>query len=66
MYNYWFSSSDATLIFICDCISEWRFINTLKVPSVFISFGGCITEGIISIFSCSFNIFEISVGFTDP
>jgi hypothetical protein len=41
-------------------------IFTLKVPKDFISFEGCISEGLTSILSNSFIILEISVGLIDP
>ena len=66
MYNYLLSSWGITLIFISDCISECKLKTTTNDPNVLISFVGCIIDGFISIFSLSFIIFEISVGFTDP
>ena len=39
---------------------------TLKFPIDLISLTGCIREGLISTFSFSSKIFEISVGLTDP
>ena len=66
MYNYLISSSGITLIDIDDSISECKFKITLNFPIDFISLTGWINEELNSIFSLSFNIFEISVGFTDP
>ena len=66
MYNYFEFSCEITLIVISDCISECRLRLTLNTPSDFISLTGCIIEGLISIFSFSLKIFDISVGFTDP
>ena len=65
MYNYLFSS-EITLIAISDWTSGCRFNTTLKVPIDFISLTGCISDGLISIFSFSNKIFAISVGLTDP
>ena len=53
-------------MFMLDCTSECKFNKTLYDPKDFISLTGCIIEGLISIFSISFKILEISVGFTEP
>jgi hypothetical protein len=66
MYNYFISSSGTTLILINDSISECKFNITLNSPTVLISLTGWINEELRSTFTFSFNIFEISVGFTDP
>ena len=66
MYNYLPWSKTSTLILIVAWTSECKSIITLNVPIVFISFGSCIEEGLISIFSLSLINFEISVGFIEP
>ena len=50
-------------MFMLDCTSECKFSKTSYDPKDFISLTGCIIEGLISIFSISFKILEISVGF---
>ena len=53
-------------MFISASTSECNEILTLNFPIDFISFTGCIIEGLISIFSTSLSNFEISVGLTEP
>ena len=65
LYNY-LLSSETTLIDISDWISGCKFNWTLNVPKVLISLIGCIKDGLISIFSFSFKILDISVGLTEP
>ena len=66
MYNYFISSCGIVLITISVWTSEWRFINTSNFPIDFISFEGCIKEGLILTLSISCKTLDISVGFTDP
>ena len=66
MYNYFTISSGITFMVIDDSISECKFNITLNSPSDFISLTGCINEELNSICNCSFKIFDISVGLTDP
>ena len=66
MYNYFEFSSETTFIDIWDWIWECKFKITLNIPIDLISLTGCIIEGLITIFSLSDKIFDISVGLTDP
>ena len=66
LYNYFITSSGITLILISDSISECKFNTTLNSPTDLISVVGWINDELNSIFSFSFNNFEISVGLTDP
>jgi hypothetical protein len=54
------------MINISASTSECKEIFTLNLPIDFISFSGCIIEGLTSILLVSEIIFEISVGFTEP
>jgi len=66
LYNYWIVSAVTTLIVISESTCECRIIFTLNLPIDLISVTGCIIDGLMSNLSLSNNIFEISVGLTDP